>query len=169
MPVAVICVEGLQIVPYVHGIQLAVAVGDGEDLVTGGLHSAGFMAVDVSGVRGDNALIWMQHGVDDDLIGLGAAGDEKHVGVRTGAGGADLFLGGVAVAVLAISGELFQIGFQQVLQNGLVGTFSVVTFKRQHENFSFIYKIRGDADTLFYRYQGGFASGTVHPARKLLY
>ena len=137
--------------------------------MTGGLHSAGFMAVDVSGVRGDNALIWMQHGVDDDLIGLGAAGDEKHVGVRAGAGGADLFLGGVAVAVLAISGELFQIGFQQVLQNGLVGAFSVVAFKRQHENFSFIYEIRGDADALFYRYQGGFASGTVHPARKLLY
>ena len=84
-----------------------------------------------------------QHGVNDDLVGLGAAGDEKHIGIRTSAGGTDLFLGGVAVAVLAIAGELFKIGFQQVLQNGLVGAFGVVTFKRQHERFSFIYKIRG--------------------------
>ena len=64
------------------------------------------------------ALPPLQHGRDDDGVALGAAGDELHIGLRAGAGGADLLAGAGAVGVGAVAGDLFKVGLGQLLQNG---------------------------------------------------
>ena len=67
-----------------------------------------------------------------DGVALGAAGDELHIGLRAGAGGADLLPGAGAVGVGAVAGDLFKVGLGQLLQNGGMCTLAVVVFKIQH-------------------------------------
>ena len=88
----------------------------------------------MAGGRGQHALPALQHGGNDDGVGLGAAGDEGYVGVRAGAGGADLLPRTGAVGVGAVAGHLFKVGLGQLLQDGGMGTLAVVIFKVQHKN-----------------------------------
>ena len=78
------------------------------------------------------ALPPLQHGCDDDGVALCAAGDELHIGLRAGAGGADLLPGAGAVGVGAVAGHLFKVGLGQLLQDGGMRTLAVVVLKIQH-------------------------------------
>ena len=132
MVVVVIGVEGGCQRPQLGGVQLAVVLRQGDDLVAGVLDGTGFVPGHMAGGSSHYALPPLQHGRDDDGVALGAAGDELHVGLRAGAGGADLLPGAGAVGVGAVAGDLFKVGLGQLLQNGGVCTLAIVVFKIQH-------------------------------------
>ena len=48
-------------------------LGQFQHFVTGEFNGAGFMHAYVSGAGRNNALIGRQHGIDNDLVGLGSA------------------------------------------------------------------------------------------------
>ena len=130
--VVVVGVEGGYQCPQLGGVQLAVVLRQGDDLVAGVLDGTGFVPGHMAGGSSHYALPPLQHGRDDDGVALGAAGDELHVGLRAGAGGADLLPGAGAVGVGAVAGDLFKVGLGQLLQNGGVCTLAIVVFKIQH-------------------------------------
>ena len=130
--VIVVGVEGSHQFPQLGGVQLAVVLRQGNHLVAGVLDGTGFMTGYMAGGSSHHALPPLQHGRDDDGVALGAAGDELHIGLRAGAGGADLLPGAGAVGVGAVAGDLFKVGLGQLLQNGGMCTLAVVVFKIQH-------------------------------------
>ena len=90
----------------------------------------------MAGGCGQHALPALQHGRNDDGVGLGAAGDKVHICIRAAAGSADLCLGAGAVGVGAVAGHLFKIGLGQLLQDRGVCTLAVVVLKIKHLSFS---------------------------------
>ena len=88
----------------------------------------------MAGLGGHHALGGVQQQVNGQLIGLGAAGDEKHLGLRGLAGRPDLFGGFGAVMVGSVAGHLLQIGAGERLQNAGVAALAVIVFKRKHGN-----------------------------------
>ena len=134
MVVVDVGIEGGAPVPYIGGRHLALVGRQADHFVAGVLDGTGFVGGHMAGGRGQHALPALQHGGNDDGVGLGAAGDEGHVGVRAGAGGADLLPCAGAVGVGAVAGHLFKVGLGQLLQDGGMGTLAVVIFKVQHKN-----------------------------------
>ena len=130
--VVVVGVEGGHQRPQLGGVHLAVVLRQGDDLVAGVLDGTGFVPGHMAGGSSHYALPPLQHGRNDDGVALGTAGDELHIGLRAGAGGADLLPGAGAVGVGAVAGDLFKVGLGQLLQNGGVCTLAVVVFKIQH-------------------------------------
>ena len=149
MVVVVIGVEGGYQRPQLGGVQLAVVLRQGDDLVTGVLDGTGFVPGHMAGGSSHYALPPLQHGRDDDGVALGTAGDELHIGLRAGAGGADLLPGAGAVGVGAVAGDLFKVGLGQLLQNGGVCTLAIVVFKIQHGK-TLLYIIYKKTVPLFY-------------------
>ena len=149
MVVIVVGVEGSHQFPQLGGVQLAVVLRQGDHLVAGVLDGTGFMTGYMAGGSSHYALPPLQHGCDDDGVALCAAGDELHIGLRAGAGGADLLPGAGAVGVGAVAGDFFKVGLGQLLQNGGVCTLAVVVFKIQHGK-TLLYVILNKAVTLFY-------------------
>ena len=117
---------------YIGGAHLALVGGQGNDLVAGILNGTGFVCSHMAGSSSHHALPALQHGRNDDGVGLGAAGDEGHVCIRAAAGSADLCFGAGAVGVGAIAGHLFKVGLGQLLQDGRVCTLTVVVLEIQH-------------------------------------
>ena len=114
------------------GIQLAVLLGQADDLVAGELDGTRLMTGHMAGGGGDDALPAAEHGGDDDGVGLGAAGDEEDVCLGAGAGGAYLLFCAGAVGVGAVAGHLLEVRFRQLLQDGGMRTLAVVVLKIQH-------------------------------------
>ena len=83
----------------------------------------------MAGGGGQHALPAVEHGADDHGVGLRAAGDEEDIRLRAGAGRADLLFGAGTIGVGAVTGNFFKVGLYQFLQNGRVGTLTVVVFK----------------------------------------
>ena len=115
------------------GGQFAVFTGDGQHLVAGALDGVDLVAVDVAGGDGQNTLVGTQNGINDGGIGLGAAHQKVHGGVGGAADLADLFGGGGAVGILTVADGLVHIGVQQLLQDGGMGAFQIVTVKTNHK------------------------------------
>ena len=132
-----VLVEGI-IVPDAIGLlqppggELAVFPGDGQHLMAGALDGAGFVAVDVAGVYGKNALPGPQQGIDHGGIGLRSANHEMHARAGQAAGGADFIGRGGAVGVGAIAQRLVQIGLLQPLQNGGMSPLQIIAVKTDH-------------------------------------
>ena len=93
--------------------------------MSGGLHSACLMAVDMAAGGADDPLPGTEKGGDSGEVHLGAAGEELHLGVG-GAQPADKASGPGAVGVVPIAGVALQIGGGQGLQNLGVGPEGVV-------------------------------------------
>ena len=125
-------IEGGAPVAHIGGTHLALVGGQGNDLVAGILNGTGFVCSHMAGGSSHHALPALQHGRNDDGVGLGAAGDEGHVCIRAAAGSADLCFGAGAVGVGAIAGHLFKVGLGQLLQDGRVCTLTVVVLEIQH-------------------------------------
>ena len=125
-------VEGLAEILHRGGIQLAVLLGQADDLVAGELDGTRLMTGHMAGGGGDDALPAAEHGGDDDGVGLGAAGDEEDVCLGAGAGGAYLLFCAGAVGVGAVAGHLLEVRFRQLLQDGGMRTLAVVVLKIQH-------------------------------------
>ena len=125
-------VEGLAEILHRGGIQLAVLLGQADDLVAGELDGTRLMTGHMAGGGGDDALPAAERGGDDDGVGLGAAGDEEDVCLGAGAGGAYLLFCAGAVGVGAVAGHLLEVRFRQLLQDGGMRTLAVVVLKIQH-------------------------------------
>lgn len=81
----------------------------------------------------DNALIRTQQRVDDDHVGLRAAGEEVNLSLRAGAGRLDLFRSGRGDLVISVAGERLHIGLRQMFQNFGVCAVTVIVYKKQHD------------------------------------
>ena len=103
MLVGFIVIKTFQQCLYILGIQLAVGVGQGEDLMTGILHRAGFVGVDMTGGGGDDTLKFREHCGDNGGIGLCATYQKLHIGLRALAGSPNFLSGGGTVIVCAIA------------------------------------------------------------------
>ena len=135
MLVVAVRVERGAVVVELGGVDLAVMVGERQHLVPGGLDGAGLMHVDVPGGGGHRACIGGGDGVDDGLVGLGAADQEAHIRIRRAAGLADAGLGGFADGVGAVAGELRGVRGFQTFEDAGVGAAAVVVLKGQHGRF----------------------------------
>ena len=125
-------VEGLAEVLYIGGVQLAVLLGQADDLVAGELDGTGLMPGHMAGGGGEHALPAVEQGGNDDGVGLGAARDEGHICLGAGAGGADLLLCAGTVGVGAVAGHFLEVGLGQLLEDGRMRALAVIIFKIQH-------------------------------------
>lgn len=98
----------------------------------GKLNRPGLVHIDMPRARADNAFVRREHGIDDHGVCLRASYQKKHVRLRRAAGRADFFPGALAIDVLAVSDELFPVGFHQPAQNLFMGSFQIVALKVQH-------------------------------------
>ena len=120
------------LVPLQKGEQLLrreLAVGAGgerKDLVSGGLHGARLVAVDVGGLGGDDPLPGPQEGGDGGEVGLGAADEELHLGLGALAQVPDQILRPAAVGVVSVAGVALQVGLRQGGEDLGVGAEGVV-------------------------------------------
>ena len=134
--VARVRVERLHIVAQVVRVELAVLMRNGQHLVSGGLNRAGFVGVYVAAARRHDALIRAQECVDDDHIGLRAAGEEVNLSLRAGTRLFDFFCRRGGKFIVPVAGNRFHIGFHQMFQNFGVCAVTVIVFKKQHDFFS---------------------------------
>ena len=130
--VVTVGVESGHQLPQLGSIHLAVVLRQSDHLVAGVLDGTGLVPGHMAGGSGHHALPPLQHGRNDDGVALRTAGNELHIGLRAGAGSADLLAGAGAVGVGAVARDLFKVGLGQLLQNGGVCTLAVVVFKIQH-------------------------------------
>ena len=123
---------GLHQRPDLGGSDLAILRGQGQDLVTGRLHRAGFVDMDVAGICTDRGLMGPEGGIDDRQIGLGTAHQKMNIRIRRAAGLADQPGGVGAMAVGTVAGCLFHICSNELAENGLVAALAIVTGKINH-------------------------------------
>ena len=114
-----------------RGGHLAALLRNREHLVAAELNRARLMHGDVTGVRGDDALVAAEHRVDHRGVCLRAADKEVDPGVRSAAGLADLILRRERKFVVAVARFLQEIRFRETLQNRGVRAFFVVTGERK--------------------------------------
>ena len=114
---AFVRVERLDVLAQIVRVQLAVPVRNGQHLVSGALDGAGLMGVHMAAGGRDNALIRTQQRVDDNHVGLRAAGEEVNLSLRAGAGRLDLLRSGRGDLVISVAGERLHIGLCQMFQN----------------------------------------------------
>ena len=129
----------LHIVLHLLRSDLAVGGGQGDDLMARGLDGTGLMAVDVTADGGNHALPGPQDGGDDGGVGLGAAHQKMHVGLRGLAGGLDLLTRRLTVLVLAVAHSLDHICLVELLHHIGMGTLQIVAVEIDHGSFSFIF------------------------------
>ena len=84
-----VAVEGVDVVFDVAGPHLALVAGQHEDLVSRGFDRPGLVDVDVPRIGRQHPFVTPQQSVDDRGVGLGAADQEVHLGLRNPAGLAD--------------------------------------------------------------------------------
>ena len=106
--------------------QLAVFVGQCEDLMPAVLDGAGFVNADMTGIGGDHTLIRAQERVDHRRVRLRAADKEIDRRPGTRAGGTDLFSRGVGQRVEAVAGGLDEIRFRQAFKNLRVSALHII-------------------------------------------
>ena len=111
------------------GAELAVFVGQREDLVATGLNGAALMHADVPRVGRDHALIGPQQCVDHRGVGLCSAYQKKDLCIWRVAGAANFFPGGAGIVVQSIARCFFKVGFPQTAEDRRVGALHVVAGK----------------------------------------
>lgn len=75
------------------------------NLVPAVLNRPCIVDADMSCLSGSHALVRLQHGVDDNLVGLGAARQEKDFRLLAIANLPDFFFRALAVFVVAVAGK----------------------------------------------------------------
>ena len=115
MVVAGIRIERLDVLAEIIRIQLAVLVRHGQHLMAGGLDGASLMRVHMAAGRGHNALIRTEQGINDDHVGLCAAGQEIHLSVRAVRRCFDLFCRRSGKFIIAVAGNRLHIRLCQML------------------------------------------------------
>ena len=115
----------------------SVLIGQHQYFMAGGLDGAGLMAIDMSGICTEHALIGPQHRGDDGGVGLRTAHQEMHICRRGAAGHFHQFSGPITMGVQAVSRCLFHIGGHHALQNAGMTALGIVTLKIDHRQIPF--------------------------------
>ena len=97
--------------------------------MSGELHGACLVDVDMRRVAADDALVGLEHAIDDGGVGLRAAGEEVNLRVGSLASLADELAGMLAVAVVAIALRTLAVGGDEMAKHGVVGSVVVVAFE----------------------------------------
>ena len=134
MLVALVFVEHLDIVLEVLGMHLALVAGDGEHLVAAKLDSARLVTGDVASLSSNDALVGRKQHVDHRRVGLRAAHQKKHVGIRGLAGLANKLLGALGVRIGTVAGLRLHVGVDERLQHCRMCAVGIVVVKREHGN-----------------------------------
>ena len=113
--VARVRIERLHIVAQVVRIELAVLMRNGQHLVAGGLDGAGFMRIHMPAGGRYNALIRTEQRINDDHVGLCAAGQEIHLSVRAVRRCFNLFCRRGGKFIVAVAGNRLHIRLCQIL------------------------------------------------------
>ena len=116
----------------VAGPNLAVVLGQGEDLVSGGLDCPGLVDVDVGRFGGQHPFVAAQQSVDDGGVGLGAARQEVDLGSGGLALPADELPGMGRVGVAAVTGSLFEVGLDEAAHHFGMRALHVVAVEMEH-------------------------------------
>ena len=124
--------EALHIVNYLLSRELRVGRGQGEYLVSESLHGTSLVHVDVCHVCGNDALARSEQRVDHRGVGLCAADEEVDFSVTHLAGVPDLFLGLLAVGVVAVATGLLVVGVEEPVQDFGLYAIVIIAFKRNH-------------------------------------
>ena len=128
---------------HLRGADFAVGCrGKREYLVTGRLHSARLVHVDVSRFRAQRALVRAQNRRNHRRVRLRAADEEVHVDVVSAARRADLGARRVADLVLAVADSLHQIRVTKPLENLRMAALRIITVKVNHTHSSLFF-LRG--------------------------
>ena len=115
MVVAGIRIERLDVLAEIIRIQLAVLVRHSQHLMAGGLDGAGFMRVHMTARGRHNALIRTEQRINDDHVGLCAAGQEIHLSVRAVRRRFNLFCRRGGKFIVAVAGNRLHIRLCQML------------------------------------------------------
>ena len=127
-----VALEGAKIGFQLRRIHLSVVGREGQDLVAGVFHRAGFMDADMAGLDGDGAFGAMEERRNDGGVGLRPADKEEHLPVRTTACVENLAPGALGIGVEAVTFGLFEVGFGEAAQDLRVRALGIVTFERNH-------------------------------------
>ena len=114
MVVACVRIKGLNIFTEIVRIQLAILMRNGQHLVSGGLDGAGFMRVHMTAGGRHNALIRTEQRINDDHVGLCAAGQEIHLSVRAVRRCFNLFCRRGGKFIVAVAGNRLHIRLCQM-------------------------------------------------------
>ena len=112
------------------GVDLAVMVRQRQDFVPGELDRAGFVDRHVPGLRRHDAFVGRQHGVDDQLVGLRAAGKQRDLRLRTFTGRTDLLLRRLCERVHAVACRLDHVGPAERFEYLRCHAFIIIAFER---------------------------------------
>lgn len=123
---------GLHRGAHLRGADFPLVTRQRQNLMACGLHRAGFMAVDMAGVRAQHTLKRPERRGDHRQIGLRAARDKVHRRIWPAALFPDDCARAFAVRVLAVSGGLLPVAPHQRVQHGLRRAASIIAFKMQH-------------------------------------
>ncbi len=108
-----------------------------QNFVPGGLHGAGFMAVDVAGVGAERSLMGAQRRRNHDHVDLCSADDEMNGSIRARAFLPDQIGCASAIGIFPVAGCLLQIGTGEHFQNFRVSAFAVVAIESNHSSAPF--------------------------------
>ena len=112
--VACVRIKGLNIFAEIVRIQLAVLMRNGQHLVSGGLDGAGFMRIHMPAGGRHNALIRTEQRINDDHVGLCAAGQKIHLSVLAVRRFFDLFCRRSGKFIVAVAGNRLHIRLCQM-------------------------------------------------------
>lgn len=105
---------------------LALVAGQHEDLVPRGFDRPGLVDVDMPRIGRQHPFVTPQQSVDDRGVGLGAADQEVHLGLRNSAGLADEFPGVFRMGIAAVPRTLLEIGLGEAAHHFGMRPFHVV-------------------------------------------
>ena len=118
-----------------RGSQLAIRRISGADFVAGSFDGAGFVNVDMAGMRCDHSLIRLQQRLDNQHIGLGAAYKKMDVGMGGVADMANGVAGFFTERIQTITDGLSQVRIKQCLKNLWMRAFAVIVSETVHEHY----------------------------------
>ena len=134
--VVTVRIERCHHVIELRGIHLAVVTRKREDLVPCELDGTRLMAVDMTGLYGNHALVHPKRRIDHRLIRLRTTGQEKDLRLRMPDKCADLLLRTVTVDIGAVARQLLHIRPCQCLQHLRMTALCIITCKIQHDTSS---------------------------------
>lgn len=102
---------------------------NGQHFVAAVFDGTRFMGGNMAGLGGNDTFIGLQHGINDGLVGLGAAGQKPDIGFRAVACSLNLFFRTFAIRIAAIAGQRLQVGFYKTRQNFLMSAFLIIVLK----------------------------------------
>ena len=109
--------------------QLAVIGGQGQYAVADVLNCTGLVRIDVAGNRAVDSLMRTQGSADNGEVGLGAANEKMHVGIRAGEGFFDKLACFVTVWVKTVAVGLLHICLYKLFKDCRMAAFCIIAVK----------------------------------------